>query len=198
MYISSVAILVQAGFHQEGRMSEEAARRIQDYDDEDVSRRARDEAVAAASVGGGGLHDAHVATAEKNHTRDENQHGGSYTCAICQMGVQLSNKEGHENDKPHLRRARKLGLAIPTTTPASNSGPHILQEQRRMGGEVAESVMSCAGATCCSSDGDRVESVRGKHFRRRELKRELRNAPAASAELDEHIAVLAAKAEAAS
>ena len=100
MYISSVAILVQAGFHQEGRISEEAARRIQDYDDEDESRRARDEAVAAASVGGGGLHDAHVATAEKNHTRDENQHGGSYTCDICQMGVQLSNKEGHENDKP--------------------------------------------------------------------------------------------------
>ena len=50
--------------------------------------------------------------------------------------------------------------------------------------------MSCAGATCCNSDGERVESVRGKHFRRRDLKREMRNAPAASAELDEHDAQL--------
>ena len=58
-------------------MSEDAARRIQVYDDEDESRRARDEAVAAASVGCGGLQDAHVATGEKNHTRVVNQHGES-------------------------------------------------------------------------------------------------------------------------
>ena len=41
--------------------------------------------------------------------------------------------------------------------------------------------MSCTGATCGSSDEDRLKSLEGKHLRRRNSKREKRNAAAASA-----------------
>ena len=41
--------------------------------------------------------------------------------------------------------------------------------------------MSCTGAICGSSDEDRLKSLEGKHLRRRNSKREKRNAAAASA-----------------